>query len=64
MNVRLFDEAREKYGLSLRGLARRMGVSHVAISLWRSGKASPTLRHAREVADILNVDFGDLWGQR
>ena len=62
MNVKLFDSARERYGLSLRALARRVGVSHAAVVFWRQGKVSPRMEHARKVADLLNVDFGDLWG--
>lgn len=32
---------RERYGLSQRGLARRIGYSHTMVSLWEAGKRTP-----------------------
>jgi transcriptional regulator with XRE-family HTH domain len=62
MNRPIFEAARSKAGLSLRETARKVGVSHVSLIYWRNGTASPTLAHARKLAEVLRVDFGALWG--
>lgn len=59
-----FDDARHRRGLTIRGLARRIGVSHVAVVCWRSGRTRPTMAHAIALCDALGVTVDDLWGRR
>lgn len=63
-NRDVFVAAQLKTGFTLRQLAAAMGVSHAAVSLWRSGKNGPTMENAREVALVLGVPVEELWETR
>lgn len=63
-NQAVFAAAQLKTGLSLRQIATRLGVSHAAVSFWRSGKAGASPQNARELAEVLGVPVTDLWGTR
>jgi transcriptional regulator with XRE-family HTH domain len=52
---------REKRGLSMRGLASRAGVSHVAILKIESGKISPTVAMLEKLAEALGITVRDFF---
>jgi len=52
---------RKKRGLSMRGLASRAGVSHVAILLIESGKMSPTVTMLEKLAKALGISVRDFF---
>ena len=49
-----FEEAREKAGLSISSLAKRLGVSPQSVYLWQQGSV-PKPSRLRELADALGV---------
>lgn len=63
-NQALFLAAQLKTGLSLRQIALKVGVSHVTVNLWRSGKIGATMHNANELAGVLGVPVTDLWETR
>jgi transcriptional regulator with XRE-family HTH domain len=52
---------REKRGLSMRGLASRAGVSHVAVLMIESGKISPTVTMLEKLAEALGISVRDFF---
>ncbi|WP_425825589.1 helix-turn-helix domain-containing protein [Streptomyces fractus] len=52
--------AREKQGLSLRELARRIGITASALSQIETGKTRPTAKTAYEVAQQLGLTLAEL----
>ena len=48
-------QLRESTGLSIRELARRSGVSHVAISLIERGRSSPSVSSLKSILDALDT---------
>jgi putative transcriptional regulator len=48
-------ELRKERGLSQRDLAKKLGVSYGAIALYETGKRTPSLKRAKEIADIFGV---------
>ncbi len=56
-------ELREQQGLSLRGLASKSKVPYSAISLLENGKREPQGRTARKLAQALEVEVTNLYGQ-
>lgn len=50
-------QMRTKKGLSQAELGRRIGVSHVMISLYEKGAKSPQIETLKRLADVLEVDF-------
>lgn len=52
----LLRSARERAGLKKAELARRVGVSHAAVSQWEKGETAPSRRHANAVALALGLD--------
>lgn len=55
VNRKFFDDALRSRGLSLRGLARLLGLTHSQLSLTFSGKRRLQLDEAAQLAGIFNV---------
>lgn len=55
--------AREKKDITLRELARKVGVSASLLSQVETGKASPSLATLKNIADALEVTVGALIGE-
>lgn len=51
---------RGERGMRAVDLARKLGVTKQAVSMWESGKAAPTLAHLRGIAAICGVTIGFL----
>jgi transcriptional regulator with XRE-family HTH domain len=58
--VRLLREEREKRGLSMNVVAQRSGLSHSIISLIEHDLRNPTLDTLLRIAEVLDVDLGEL----
>lgn len=57
----LLREARERKSLSLRSLANRVGIEYSRLAKMESGtRPAPGLAEIRRLADILDLDMGDL----
>ena len=54
-------ELREARGLSQHGLARRLGVTKMAVSRWESGAAMPTADKLPTIAALLECEVNDLY---
>lgn len=57
-----FEEAVRNSDLTYAELARRLGVSKATISMYKSGKAYPSLPTFAEICDILDVSANFLLG--
>ena len=51
-----FEEARERAGLSVASLSKRLGVSPQSVYLWQQGSV-PKAARLRELADLLGVSL-------
>ena len=49
-------EARVRAGLSQEALGRRLDVSDVAVSLWETGKTTPSGANMLRLIDLLGID--------
>jgi transcriptional regulator with XRE-family HTH domain len=56
----IMENRREKLGLSLNALAKKVGVSHVALIKIRDGKNNPRLETLRKIAEALGIPASDL----
>jgi transcriptional regulator with XRE-family HTH domain len=56
----IMESRREKLGLSLNALAKKVGVSHVALIKIRDGKNNPRLETLRKIAEALGIPASDL----
>ena len=54
-------ELREARGLSQHGLARRLGVTKMAVSRWESGAAMRTADKLPTIAALLECEVNDLY---
>ena len=54
-------ELREARGVSQYGLARRLGVTKMAVSRWESGAAMPTADKLPTIAALLECEVSDLY---
>lgn len=54
-------ELREARGVSQYGLARRLGVTKMAVSRWESGAAMPTADKLPTIAALLECKVSDLY---
>ncbi|MFA4984905.1 MAG: XRE family transcriptional regulator [Candidatus Omnitrophota bacterium] len=54
---------REEQGMTLRGMAKKLGVSASFLSQVESAKASPSLATLKSIADFLSTTIGDLIGE-
>ncbi|MDD3088363.1 MAG: XRE family transcriptional regulator [Candidatus Omnitrophica bacterium] len=52
--------AREEIGLTLRGLAEKLGMSASFLSQVENGKASPSLSSLKNISDALNITVSKL----
>lgn len=53
-------QLRNKAGMSQEELAKRLGMSKSAISMYESGSREPSLEILEAIADIFNVDMNTL----
>lgn len=56
-----FKRVIEDSGLSVRELAKRIGVSETSMHRWKSGAEVPKLEHVDDLARILGVDPGEFY---
>lgn len=56
----LLREAREKKGLSVRELAKLVGVCHTTIYKYESGDYEPKISHLKWVAEALDISLLEL----
>ncbi len=56
-------QIREAQGYSLRALANKVGMSHVALFRLESGQTDPRLSTLRRLAKALRVTVADLIGE-
>lgn len=54
-------ELREARGVSQHGLARRLGVTKMAVSRWENGAAMPTADKLPTIAALLECEVNDLY---
>ena len=54
------SELRKKSRLSQAELGEALGVTDRTVSKWESGRTTPSLNMARQLADVLNVTIGEL----
>lgn len=54
-------QLRKGQRLTLRQLATKVGVSHVAIHEWESGKKDPRPKHRLKLCEVFNVREADLF---
>jgi len=54
---------REEQGLTLRALAKKLGISASFLSQVESGKASPSLSTLKSISDSLSTTIGSLIGE-
>ncbi len=54
--------ARERYGISQKELAEKIGVAKSTYSLYESGSREPNVQTIKKIADILNVSADELLG--
>jgi transcriptional regulator with XRE-family HTH domain len=64
MRSRKFAEVlkatRELYGLTLRQLAKRTGISNPMLSQYESG-SMPSLKNAARIAEVLKFELSGRW---
>lgn len=56
----VMETNREKLGLSLNALAKKVGVSHVALIKIRDGRNNPRIETLRKIAKALGIPASDL----
>lgn len=52
--------ARKQYGMSRVEMARRLGVTDVAVFYWETGRNSISIDNLKAYCDILNINMLDL----
>ena len=57
-------ETREKLGMSLRKLAKEVGVSPSFISQVEQSKAQPSINSLQKIATVLGISVGNLMGEK
>lgn len=55
-----FRRLREKRGLSIMDVAKKMGLSHTAVSKWDNGMGHPRITRLVELSKILKCKPADL----
>ncbi len=63
INSQALKQARKEMGLSQEQLAKKLGVSKVAVCWYENGDRTPTLEHFVELANILNLSLDELSGR-
>jgi transcriptional regulator with XRE-family HTH domain len=61
VNPRLVAWARERAGLTLDVLAKRVGTKEAKITAWEAGSSRPTFKQAQKLAAVTHVPFGYLF---
>lgn len=51
-------------GITGRNLAKSLGVSDSAVSLWLKGTRTPKLATAKRIAEVLNCEVSEIWAER
>ena len=54
-------EARVAAGMTQEYLARKLGMSQTAISLYELGKRTPSFTMAKKIAEVLDVPLADIY---
>ena len=57
----LFREYLKKNRWNYGSLAKEIGVSRVTIASWDKGATSPSLQQAKQLVDLLGIEFNDLF---
>lgn len=52
---------RDLRGVSHRYIADHLGVNESTVSLWFSGKRTPTVNNLEKLAELLGVDIAEVW---
>ena len=52
---------RQKQGLTLKQLGEKVGLTHVSISKYETGRQNPREDSAMKIAEVLGVSFGMLF---
>ena len=60
----VLKQLRNKAGMNQEQLAKRLGLSKSAISMYESGSREPSLEILEAIADIFNVDMNTLTGAK
>jgi transcriptional regulator with XRE-family HTH domain len=55
-----FRKLREKRGLTITDVARKLGLSHTAVSKWDSGEGYPRMKRLQELSRVLKCKPADL----
>lgn len=55
-----FKKLREKQGLTIMDVARKLGLSHTAVSKWDNGVGYPRITRLAELSKILKCKPADL----
>lgn len=58
-NLKMFMD---RYGISNTELAKRVGVSEVAVSRWKNGDRNPRAGIVEQLCSIFNCSYNDLMG--
>lgn len=61
VNPEILSWARDRAGLSLSVLAKKMRVNEARLSAWESGEQKPTFKQARKLANKVYIPFGFLF---
>lgn len=56
----IIKEARDRAGMSQRDLAKLLGITQGAVSMWEKGLSSPQLFRIRQIAEVLGIDDVEL----
>ena len=57
-------ELRQEKGVGQKALAKKLGISHGAISLWENGLREPTMSSLVALADYFDVSIDYLAGRK
>ena len=62
--INAFKKARLIEGMTQTELAGKLGVSHVSVCKWETGKCFPTAKRLKEIANALNTTVEELIDDR
>ena len=48
-------------GMTQQELADKLGVTHISVSRWETGKSIPSPKYIKEMADMFGVDGQDIF---
>jgi DNA-binding XRE family transcriptional regulator len=61
MDGELFNRLCEEHGTNITKIATKCGLNRLTIQRWLKGAATPGLRAAYDVADLLETTVQELW---